>query len=1139
MKKKSPSQSAFFNLRGLIGLFMALAGVFLGLLGFGVFSPTSTAQAQQRYKPAHFGDSVDPLVPVMFDCSKIHELGIDKQENFRAGAIMIYCGEAQGGTASPGGTASRLVEKLLSPLAYGTTDVDLITGPETYPHVTQSETFVATNPDNLQQIVIAYNDSRGRNANPINVSGASVSLDGGSTFTRITGANGQSPFSNTVGDPVILYQRTSGTWFTVWIDLECGMQGLGGYKSTNPSDPTSWTHYCVHTGNPDDRESGWVDNNPSSPHYGRMYVSWNDFARGQAIFVRYSDDGVTWTETGPLPGTGSNPFIRNVQITGDLATGDVYIAAMNENGGAPNFNRNNLIYRSTDGGITFTNTYTGPTFFGPGRATNSYYACMYGSGTSGYWRHMGWGEPAAYNHVVHYVYAQCGQNVTCPSATDHGDVYYIRSTDSGVTFGTPVKLNTDTGTAAQWEPNLSVSPSGTVFAVWYDERTGGACTAGSNTPCYQMFARKSNDNGLTWMPDMAFSDVVSPLPAQPDPGIQAPYVGDYDYQIGIATSHRTGWVDGRVAINNVQQQNAFADRELVGFEVISPACGNFVVGTPPTEFAVNLNEPVDPTTVDATDFTVNNIPANSFAVMNGNMTIDFIYNTSPAVQGQNTMHIPYCAFRSAFGECVLEFLCMFRYGQTQLAVTSTNPPVGGTFSPPAPGDYQYDVNWNIPVDPSSVHTSDLTITGMVGGSVTAVSVIKSNMTTRFTVHFNFGGSATMSIAAGAITDSFGNPNAAFSGNYAVLGCPPAEYVITPGTDPIVPGTQDLGNHCDDCATTVALPFPVQLYNQIYTSIEVVSNGFINFVSPNTSFSPACLPVSGFDFTIFPLWHDWRTDVGLSGCSTFSNGCGIFTSISGTAPHRIVNFEWHAVRFADNTQTGDFEVRLYENPVGTNGRFDVIYGASSGTPGAGDAAGVQGNSGSGFLTQDFCNVAAPQNVSRAYTFQPCAAMASSAFSRKVHGAAGTFDIPLPLTGNVGVECRTGPAYQMIVNFPGAVTLTGADVTSGTGIVSSFSGSGTSTITVNLSGVTDVQRITVTLRNVNDGTHTGDVPVSMGVLIGDVNGNAAVNASDVALTKSQVGQTVGNGNFRDDVNTSGTITATDVSIVKSDVGHSLPP
>src|SRR5262249_24502527 len=38
MKKKSTSQSAFFNLRVLIGLFVFVAGVFLALVSFGAFS---------------------------------------------------------------------------------------------------------------------------------------------------------------------------------------------------------------------------------------------------------------------------------------------------------------------------------------------------------------------------------------------------------------------------------------------------------------------------------------------------------------------------------------------------------------------------------------------------------------------------------------------------------------------------------------------------------------------------------------------------------------------------------------------------------------------------------------------------------------------------------------------------------------------------------------------------------------------------------------------------------------------------------------------------------------------------------------------------------------------------------------------
>jgi hypothetical protein len=105
------------------------------------------------------------------------------------------------------------------------------------------------------------------------------------------------------------------------------------------------------------------------------------------------------------------------------------------------------------------------------------------------------------------------------------------------------------------------------------------------------------------------------------------------------------------------------------------------------------------------------------------------------------------------------------------------------------------------------------------------------------------------------------------------------------------------------------------------------------------------------------------------------------------------------------------------------------------------------------------------------------------------------------------------------------------------VSSFSVSGPQ-VTVNLTGVTNVQRITVTLFDVNDGTHMDDVSVSMGVLVGDVNGNAVVNASDVSLTKSQVGVPVSGSNFREDVNANGLINSVDVALVKSKVGTALP-
>src|SRR5207253_5635267 len=140
MKKKSASQSAparrslgeggFFNLRVLIGLFVVLAGVFLALASLGTFSAitANSAQAQQKHKIINIQG-----LPPGFDCSKIHDLGIDKMDNLRAGLIMMACGLGQGGSRSATSASAQLIQQLLpAPLAYGTADVDLVTGTETF-----------------------------------------------------------------------------------------------------------------------------------------------------------------------------------------------------------------------------------------------------------------------------------------------------------------------------------------------------------------------------------------------------------------------------------------------------------------------------------------------------------------------------------------------------------------------------------------------------------------------------------------------------------------------------------------------------------------------------------------------------------------------------------------------------------------------------------------------------------------------------------------------------------------------------------------------------------------------------------------------------------------------------------------------
>lgn len=165
---------------------------------------------------------------------------------------------------------------------------------------------------------------------------------------------------------------------------------------------------------------------------------------------------------------------------------------------------------------------------------------------------------------------------------------------------------------------------------------------------------------------------------------------------------------------------------------------------------------------------------------------------------------------------------------------------------------------------------------------------------------------------------------------------------------------------------------------------------------------------------------------------------------------------------------------------------------------------------------------------------------SAVSRKVHGTAGPFDVSLPITGNPGVECRTGGSsgdFQIVITFADPVTFTSASVSSGTGSVSSSAVSGNQ-VTINLTGVINAQQIAITLSGVNDGRNIGTVTVPMAVLAGDTTGDGVVSSSDIAQTKSQAGQAVGPNNFRLDVTANGIIGASDLAFVKSKLGTALP-
>lgn len=168
----------------------------------------------------------------------------------------------------------------------------------------------------------------------------------------------------------------------------------------------------------------------------------------------------------------------------------------------------------------------------------------------------------------------------------------------------------------------------------------------------------------------------------------------------------------------------------------------------------------------------------------------------------------------------------------------------------------------------------------------------------------------------------------------------------------------------------------------------------------------------------------------------------------------------------------------------------------------------------------------------------------AASRKIHAGAGTFDINMPIGGAKGIEPRTGGTsgdHQITFTFADNVSLTSASVTPGQNGAGRLAGPPVvngKRISLNLTGVTNRQVLTVNLTGVSDGLVSSDVAVPIGILAGDTNADHQVNVKDINRTKAAAGHVVNSSSFRLDVSLDGQINLDDTNFVKSFSGTSLP-
>ncbi|MCK2219253.1 S8 family serine peptidase [Actinomadura sp. ATCC 31491] len=131
------------------------------------------------------------------------------------------------------------------------------------------------------------------------------------------------------------------------------------------------------------------------------------------------------------------------------------------------------------------------------------------------------------------------------------------------------------------------------------------------------------------------------------------------------------------------------------------------------------------------------------------------------------------------------------------------------------------------------------------------------------------------------------------------------YTCRAGAQPFPAGTEKLALTGDDEAVQVTLPFPVPFYGAGQGKAWIATNGFLTFAPDRVvTASNGRLPTSGTpNNAVYPYWDDLVVDAQA----------GVYTAVTGTAPHRQFVVEWRNVGFYnDAAQRISFAALLGED-----------------------------------------------------------------------------------------------------------------------------------------------------------------------------------------------------------------------------------